>query len=155
MKNVIATLIFLALVIPTGCGVDEEELMGKANKLGKADPEKYDPNRGLGRYDTFELPATLDSRLAEEGESIAQTKCMACHRTSKERLVGPGWDGVTQRRTPQWLMNFIVDPDPMIDVDPALQQQLELCLTRMPNQDVSDDEARRILEFMRKIDGVQ
>ena len=52
-------------------------------------------------------------------------------------------------------MNFITNPDPMIEKDPAVQAQLELCLVRMPNQNLSDAEARNILEFMRRNDGVK
>ena len=74
---------------------------------------------------------------------------------TEEKLVGPGWKGVTQRRKPEWIMNFITNPDPMIDKDPAVQAQLELCLVRMPNQNLSDTEARAMLELMRKNDGVQ
>jgi pyruvate-formate lyase-activating enzyme len=36
-----------------------------------------------------------------------------------------------------------------------LQAQLEICLVRMPNQNLADEEARKILEFMRQNDGVQ
>ncbi|MFA7444737.1 MAG: c-type cytochrome [Flavobacteriaceae bacterium] len=115
----------------------------------------YDPNRGLGKYENMELPATLDHQMADLGEKAAGTKCLSCHKLNSERLVGPGWGGVTERRTPEWIMNFITNPDPMIDQDPELQAQLEICLVRMPNQSVSDDEARQILEYMRKNDGVQ
>ena len=52
-------------------------------------------------------------------------------------------------------MNFSTNPDPMIDKDPELQAQLELCLVRMPNQALTDDEARHILEYMRQNDGVK
>lgn len=52
-------------------------------------------------------------------------------------------------------MNFISNPDPMIDVDPELQKQLELCLVRMPNQGLTDKEARDVLEYMREIDGAK
>ena len=52
-------------------------------------------------------------------------------------------------------MNFISNPDPMIDVDPELQKQLELCLVRMPNQGLADNEARELLEYMREIDGAK
>ncbi len=55
----------------------------------------------------------------------------------------------------QGIMNFITNPDPMIDKDPEVQAQLEICLVRMPNQGLKDDEARSILEYMRKIDGVK
>ena len=80
---------------------------------------------------------------------------MSCHKLSDERLVGPGWKGVTERQTPHWIMNFITNPDPMLDVDPELQSQLEMCLVRMPNQNLSDTDAREVLEFMRKNDGVK
>jgi hypothetical protein len=55
----------------------------------------------------------------------------------------------------KWIMNFITNPDPMIDKDPKLQAQLELCLLRMPNQSLSDQEARSVLEYMRQNDGVK
>ncbi|HMS52111.1 MAG TPA: c-type cytochrome, partial [Chitinophagales bacterium] len=84
-----------------------------------------------------------------------ETKCFACHRLTDEKLVGPGWKGVTQRRAPHWIMNFITNPDVMIDKDPAVQAQLEICLVRMPNQNVADDEARSIVEFMRQNDGAK
>ena len=43
----------------------------------------------------------------------------------------------------------------MIDKDPEMQAQLELCLVRMPNQNLSDQDARNLLEYMRKNDGVK
>jgi hypothetical protein len=43
----------------------------------------------------------------------------------------------------------------MLNKDPKAQAQLEICLVRMPNQSLSDDDARQLLEFMRKNDGVQ
>jgi cytochrome c5 len=151
------TLFFLSIAfLAAYCGRPEtsSEEAEIANTEA-ADPSSYDPNRGLGRYENFEVGATLDPLLATEGEKIAGTKCKSCHKMTEERLVGPGWKGVTTRRTPTWLMNFITDPDPMISVDPELQTQLELCLVRMPNQNVSEDEGKAILEFMRQNDGVK
>ncbi|MFD2942396.1 c-type cytochrome [Flavobacterium notoginsengisoli] len=120
-----------------------------------ADAESYDPKRGIGKYETVELGASLDKALAEKGLKTAEVKCTSCHKSTDEKLVGPGWKGVTERRTPQWIMNFITNPDPMIDKDPELQAQLELCMIRMPNQGLKDDEARSILEYMRQNDGVK
>ena len=121
----------------------------------KSDPSSYDPNRGEGKFDTVDLAANLDQAMATEGEKIAAVKCTSCHKATDEKLVGPGWYGVTSRHQPQWIMNFITNPDPMITKDPKLQAQLEICLVRMPNQGLNDTEARNILEYMRKIDGVK
>ena len=117
----------------------------------------YDPKRGEGKFtaENVIVGATLDAAMATEGESIQGVKCSSCHKLTDEKLVGPGWKGVTTRRAPEWIMNFITNPDPMIDKDPEVQAQLEICLVRMPNQGLNDDDARKILEFMRKNDGVK
>lgn len=114
----------------------------------------YDPKRGEGKFDETNVKiGPIDAAMADKGKSIAATKCFSCHKTSDEKLVGPGWKGVTQRRTPHWIMNFITNPDPMIDKDPEVQAQLELCLVRMPNQNLVEDDARNIVEYMRQVDG--
>lgn len=115
----------------------------------------YDPNRGEGKFTTVALGDKLDAAMAVSGDKIQGVKCAACHKLTDEKLVGPGWKGVTTRRKPEWIMNFITNPDPMIDKDPAVQAQYELCLVRMPNQGLTDDDARHILEFMRQNDGVK
>ena len=50
-------------------------------------------------------------------------------------------------------MNMITNVDVMLAQDPEAQKLLELCLVRMPNQNVSIGDARDILEFMRENDG--
>jgi mono/diheme cytochrome c family protein len=119
------------------------------------DVSTYDPNRGLGKFTTVDLGDKLDVAMAAEGEKIQSVKCSSCHKMTDEKLVGPGWKGVTSRHKPEWIMNFITNPDPMIDKDPKLQAQLEICLVRMPNQSLADKDARNLLEFMRKNDGVK
>lgn len=122
----------------------------------EASTEPYDPHRGEGKFDsTNVIIKGLDAAMAKKGKAISETKCMSCHKATDELLVGPGWKGVTNRHTPFWLMNFITNPDPMIDKDPKVQKQLEVCLVRMPNQSLADEEAREILEFMRQNDGAK
>ena len=113
----------------------------------------YDPKRGEGKFDETNVTlGPLDEAMASKGEAIAGTKCTSCHKLTDEKLVGPGWKGVTSRRSAHWIMNFITNPDPMIDKDPEVQAQLELCLVRMPNQSLADQDARDIVEYMRKND---
>ena len=52
-------------------------------------------------------------------------------------------------------MNFATNVDEMLNKDPKAQAMLEVCLVRMPNQNLTDQDARSVLEFMRKNDGVQ
>jgi len=115
----------------------------------------YDPNRGEGKFKDVQLSAKLDASMADKGDKLYELKCSSCHKLTDERLVGPGWHGVTSRHKPEWIMNFVTNTDEMIDKDPKAQAMLEICMVRMPNQSLSDDDARNILEFMRKNDGVK
>lgn len=154
MKQTIVFLMICAIVY--GCGQSGSQNSTSDNQGGTAmSTEDYDPKRGLGKYDHVEVGENLDVAMAQEGKLISDLKCASCHKYTDERLVGPGWEGVTNKHRPEWIMNFITNPDPMIDQDPELQAQLEICLVRMPNQNLTDDDARAILEFMRENDGVQ
>lgn len=102
-----------------------------------------------------QLTTPLNHDWVIAGQGIYELKCQGCHKLTDERLVGPGWKGVTQRREPHWIMNMITNVDMMLEKDPEAQKLLEQCLVRMPNQNISKPEAREILEYMRSNDGVK
>jgi len=115
----------------------------------------YDPERGSGKFTNVTVSATLDKALADAGSKVYDMKCASCHKLTDEKLVGPGWKGVTGRHKPEWILNFVTNTDEMIEKDPKAQAMLELCMVRMPNQNLTDEEARNVYEFMRKNDGVK
>jgi cytochrome c2 len=102
-----------------------------------------------------DIPSTLDKTMATAGQKVFDVKCASCHKLTDEKLVGPGWKGVTGRHKPEWILNFVTNTDEMLQKDAKAQALLELCLVRMPNQNLSDEEARSVYEFMRKNDGVK
>ena len=137
------------------CGGEEpkEETTTEAPKSMIADePAEEVSEHGIGKHADMELSETLDGALVAEGKNSYEVKCVSCHKLTEERLVGPGWSGVTKRRTPGWIMNFLTNVDEMLDKDPTSQEMLEQCMIRMPNQGVGDDEARALLEYMREND---
>lgn len=93
----------------------------------------------------------VDPAMAEKGKTTYDVKCQACHSTGANRVVGPGWQGLATKREPAWIMNMIMNIDVMLESDPEAQKLLEECLVRMPNQNLSKDEAREVLEFMRTL----
>lgn len=119
------------------------------------DAPAYDPNRGVGKFTHVDVGDKLDASMASGGEKIYGVKCAGCHKVTDEKLVGPGWKGVTNRHKPEWIMNFVTNTDEMLNKDPKAQAQLEICLVRMPNQSLADNDARQLLEFMRKNDGIK
>ncbi len=102
---------------------------------------------------SIELTTPLKKEWVSAGEVIYESKCLACHKLSDEKLVGPGWAGVTKRREPVWIMNMITNVEMMLEKDAEAQKMLEQCLVRMPNQNVSQEDARKLIEFMRSNDG--
>jgi mono/diheme cytochrome c family protein len=115
----------------------------------------YDTARGAGKFTNVTINPTLDKAMADAGLKVYDVKCASCHKLSEEKLVGPGWKGVTGRHKAEWIMNFATNPDEMLQKDAKAQAMLEVCLVRMPNQNLSDEEARNAYEFMRKNDGVK
>jgi Cytochrome c len=110
-------------------------------------------SKGIGRFRNIQLTHPLDEGMVTNGKAIFQSKCFSCHKLTTEKLVGPGWSGVTNRRSPEWIMNWITNTKIMVDRDLAAQADLAVCLIRMPDQDLTDDQARNVLEFMRENDG--
>ncbi|CAN5425964.1 hypothetical protein BH09BAC3_BH09BAC3_06510 [soil metagenome] len=112
-----------------------------------------DPTKGIGAVKKVTLKNPLEQERIPRGLAIYEMKCSACHKLDDQRIVGPGWKDVSKRKAPEWIMNMITNTDVMLEKDPEAQKMLELCLVRMPNQNISIGDARDILEFMRKNDG--
>lgn len=158
MKKLAIILFIGAFIAACGGGNSETgttESSSEEKKKTETGNPSYDPNRGEGKFTNVEVGETLDAAMAVSGEKVYQVKCASCHKLTSERLVGPGWLGVTDRHTPEWIMNFTTNTDEMLDKDPKAQAQLEICLVRMPNQNISDEDTRSLYEFMRKNDGIK
>ncbi len=152
MKKMMFIGILAIVVAACGGGSHPGTLPPIANAGASAANPSYDPNRGEGKFKSVEVSANIDDAMAGNGNKIYSVKCGSCHKTTGEKLVGPGWKGVTERHAAPWIMNFITNTDEMLNKDPKAQAQLEICLVRMPNQNLSDTDARALLEFMRKND---
>ncbi len=143
-------ILFLAAFFAYGCGggADETGDNGSSEEPQSMVEDEQPQEAYTGRIKEVQLNDPLDQALVEKGKGIYEMKCSACHKLTDQRVVGPGWKGVTKQRDPVWIMNMITDPDAMLANDPAAQELLKECLVRMPNQNLSDEDARAVLEFM-------
>ncbi|MDO8526585.1 MAG: cytochrome c [Deltaproteobacteria bacterium] len=110
-------------------------------------------NKGVGPVQSMTV-GPMDVTLAAKGQQLFQNKCSACHKLS-EKYVGPAIKGVTQRRTPEWIMNMILNPQEMTEKDPVARELLATHFTQMTFQNVTQEEARSILEYFRQNDGAK
>jgi cytochrome c5 len=113
----------------------------------KSEKPEADP-KGIGEIKNVVLNSPLDEEMIAAGKSTYELKCAACHKLSDQRVVGPGWLGITKRRTPEWIMNMTLNVDVMLEEDPQARELLKECLVRMPNQNLTQGDSRDVLEFM-------
>ncbi|WP_018479197.1 c-type cytochrome [Pontibacter roseus] len=149
-------LLLMGGMLVYGCSSDNSTTTETTQETGLAHqaPEApvEDNGLGVGPVKTVQLTDEIDQALATEGKSIFEGKCSACHQLSDQKVVGPGLAGVTEKRKPEWVMNMIINPEEMTKKDPAAKKLLAEHLTQMTNQNVTEQDARALLEFLRQND---
>jgi cytochrome c5 len=152
----IFSLFFASLIMFIACGDNDKGKPDTAENTEASHDVSSDDKEVHGneiKEGDVQLTNPLDQKMVAEGKATYDLKCQSCHKLTDEKLVGPGWKDVTKRRTPVWIMNMITNVDMMLEKDPEAQKLLEQCLVRMPNQNISKDDARELVEFMRSNDG--
>lgn len=127
------------------CGGQEEKANGSEESI--YDVEK--PKAVYGKIQHVDISEQIDPKMATVGKEVFEVKCSACHKY-EERYVGPSLGKVTERRTPEFVMNMILDTETMIDNDDTVQCLMQEFLMRMPNQSVDEKDARGVLEHLRQ-----
>lgn len=155
MKKVSQVLvIILGIVFLYNCGgTGEQKQPGATEKSAPAVQAKPDDpmnNKGIGPVSKIVL-GEINPTMAAEGELIYKEKCLACHKPA-ERFVGPPPKGILDRRSPEWIMNMILNPEGMVKEDPVAKQLLvEYNLAPMANQHLTEEQARKVLEYFRTL----
>ena len=108
-------------------------------------------NKGVGPITSVTFPEEIDTEMAARGEAKYNAICTACHLPN-QRMIGPALAGVYERRSPEWVMNMILNPDGMLREDPIAMALLkEYNNAIMLNQNLSQEEARDVAEYLRTL----
>lgn len=167
MNRILKFTFLLALGLLISCGGKEETKKEKV-KIGqkpKVETKKEAPksdeipaskritleNKGVGKIKELILPATIDQAMVDRGAALFKTNCTACHKTTK-RFIGPNPTGILERRSPEWIMNMILDPKLMTEEDQCAKDLLvEFNGAAMANQNLTEEQSRDILEYFRTL----
>ncbi len=163
MKKTLMIFAVLGLTILTGCGDGEKK---EASPYGNKTEETTETkavnttpasvrvdltNKGIGPIKSVTLGAEIDQAMAAKGEEVYKMNCTACHKADK-KFIGPAPKGILERRTPEWVMNMIMNPDEMTQKDPLAKDLLvEFNGSPMANQHMSEEQARQMLEYFRTL----
>ena len=109
---------------------------------------------GIRAKDTLvRLIATKQSDAAARGEkTFAEGGCNGCHVIGKVSS-GPDLTGVLQRHEngEKWVADFILDPEKMYG-EPYVKGMIDYFNLKMPNQHMSQEETKDIIEYLKWID---
>jgi mono/diheme cytochrome c family protein len=159
MKKVITLFCLLFLI---SCGSKEEKKKGfEYNRTQKIDKKSNNTseskvlvdldNKGIGPIKKVAFETTINNDLAEKGKATFNQKCTACHMANR-KLIGPAMNGLYERRSPEWVMNMLLNPAEMLKKDPvAIALLKEYNNIMMLNQNLSNEEARSITEYLRTL----
>lgn len=134
--------------VEEGKAEEEAKIVEKAPEV-KSDYLKTG-NKGIGPIKSFE-EKPLNQALANQGNQIFITSCAICHDIDQVKL-GPALAKVTKKRTPEWILNMILNPVEMLEEDPDAIALKSSYAALMIDMGLKEDEARAVLEYLRKED---
>jgi len=109
-------------------------------------------NKGIGPIQSVTFDTQINQNLADQGAKIFAAKCVACHK-AKQNFIGPPLAGIYKTRSPEWVMNMIMNPTEMLEKDPvAIALLAKYNNTIMINQNIPETEARAMAEWFRTLE---
>ncbi|MCR9253179.1 MAG: cytochrome c [bacterium] len=152
MKIIRITAVIILILSSCGGGQSSIDRIKEQTMSKPSDPyANWESNQGIGPIQAFTLPQDIDQALVGKGKEVYESKCTACHKIDK-KFIGPSPAGILTRRTPAWIMNMILNPDGMVQEDPMAKQLLmDFNGSPMANQNLTEDDARAVLEYFRTL----
>ena len=155
---IVVSVIFI-MIINFSCAKEKQNNnnMPEANnstaqKTQPANDSEYQyPNdNGIGPIKEL-LLKDVDQVLALRGQKIFTMQCMACHQLDT-RSVGPPLRNITKKNTPVFIMNYLLNTTEMQRKDPILMKLVAEYKVIMPDQQLTRDDARAVLEYLRSVE---
>ena len=150
MKNLIKNLsvALFAIMVLVSCVGNTKTSEVVLETIEEIDPMK---DKGVGPITSVDVTGTINQSMADEGEVKFNSICSACHKLDK-KFIGPALIGVTKRRTPEWIMNMIMNPEQMVKKNAQARRLHMEYASPMVNQGLTEAETRSILEYFRSND---
>ena len=112
--------------------------------------DPHNKDLGIGPVKKVEL-GPINSKMVDEGKALFNTKCSICHEMNQKKI-GPPLGDVTKQRTPEFIMNLLLNTVQMQKDDGTMKELLnEYNNLPMPNPALTQDQARAILEYLRSV----
>ena len=116
--------------------------------LMRSDPTK---DKGIGPVKNVVLGAVLNKKMVDEGKVLFNNKCIICHDMDQKKI-GPPLRNVTKDRTPEFIMNLLVNSAQMQKDNATVKELLKKYNNvPMPDPAINQAQARSVLEYLRSL----
>lgn len=153
MRKLNIFLLLVSFLFLISCGTKESKSDSNTTESTEAEEVTDDPkaDKGVGPITSLQLDNKIDEAMAVKGQQIFEAKCTACHKPD-QKYIGPAPKGILERRSPEFVMNIILNPEKMIaENDLTKQMVADNNGAVMANQNLSEEEARAVLEYFRTL----
>lgn len=110
-----------------------------------------DKNLGVGPIKSLKIDPTIDKKMVAEGKSIFNEKCVLCHELDQLKI-GPPLRNITKDRTPEYIMNLLLNTAEMQKKDPSVKALIKKYNNIiMIDPELNQAKARSVLEYLRSV----
>lgn len=153
-RKLLGGIIVCTVIFILGCGggskESSEQEAAPPQSMVAEDPDPME-DKGIGPITSIVIPNEIDMELARQGEDVYNSMCTACHKPESD-FIGPAPKGIMERRTPEWVMNMILNPEEMTQKNKIAKDLLiKFNGAPMLNQSLTEEQARAVLEYFRTL----
>ena len=154
LRWVLLAVVLFSTSLLLGCGSQEDaapasgEPSPSSDTQAGSDLSAWELENGIGPIAESVSLGEIDPTLVAEGKAIFDLKCSACHKLD-DRYVAPPLRDVTSRRTPEFVLNMVLNPLEMTQRHPATKDLLAEYFVPMTPQGLTEEDALAVLEYLR------
>ncbi len=161
MKKIAHVLGIISLATVISCGgttEQKEEVQSEESQIVIEEvetvteaPTDFMADKGIGPITSVTLDEAINQEMADAGKELYNQMCSACHKPDV-KFIGPAQKGVLDRRSPEWIMNMILNPQEMVEKNETAKALLEeYNNVPMTDMGLSEEQARSIIEYFRTL----
>jgi cytochrome c551/c552 len=138
---------FLTLAFITADGIPLKTQGSETGRTVPVQQEKKDLGIGPVKHVTL---GAIDTRMVSKGKDLFNNKCLLCHDLDQKKI-GPPLRDITKIRTPEFIMNLLLNTAQMQQEDPIIKDLIATYKVPMVPPNLSKEDCRSILEYLRSV----
>lgn len=104
---------------------------------------------GIGPIKNIKL-GPIDSKMVQKGKDLFNNKCLLCHDLDQKK-VGPPLRNITKTRSPEYIMNLMLNTLQMQKEDPVVKGLISIYKVPMTPPGYTTEQVRSVLEYLRSV----